>query len=224
MRHTHPPPSVCRRFVLSTRSPFHAKARRRLHADEQHDPAGVGRCTVRRPAFHLRSSRQAFACLFLFLPPVFRRLQRMRTICRSHPGFFRRVLNPPVLCLRPCVPPATPAPDLIPQPFQPVSFLTAMQARHRFSMRKKSARFSADAPNDRYALSCTARNPAPQRADGFHAYFCASSTATATATVAPTMGLLPMPIRPIISTCAGTEEEPANCASECMRPMVSVMP
>ena len=41
-------------------------------------------------------------------------------------------------------------------------------------------------------------------------YFCASSTATATATVAPTMGLLPMPIRPIISTCAGTEEEPAN--------------
>ena len=55
-------------------------------------------------------------------------------------------------------------------------------------------------------------------------FFIASSTATATATVAPTMGLLPMPIRPIISTCAGTEEEPANWASECMRPMVSVMP
>ena len=55
-------------------------------------------------------------------------------------------------------------------------------------------------------------------------YLEASSTATATATVAPTMGLLPMPMRPIISTCAGTEEEPANCASECMRPMVSVMP
>ena len=52
----------------------------------------------------------------------------------------------------------------------------------------------------------------------------ASSTATAQATLAPTMGLLPMPIRPIISTCAGTEEEPANWASECMRPMVSVMP
>ena len=51
-----------------------------------------------------------------------------------------------------------------------------------------------------------------------------SSTATATATVAPTIGLLPMPMRPIISTCAGTEEEPANCASECMRPIVSVMP
>ena len=47
---------------------------------------------------------------------------------------------------------------------------------------------------------------------------------TATATDAPTMGLLPMPIRPIISTCAGTEEEPANCASECILPMVSVMP
>ena len=52
----------------------------------------------------------------------------------------------------------------------------------------------------------------------------ASSTATAQATLAPTMGLLPMPLRPIISTCAGTEEEPANWASECMRPMVSVMP
>ena len=38
----------------------------------------------------------------------------------------------------------------------------------------------------------------------------ASSTATAQATVAPTMGLLPMPMRPIMSTCAGTEEEPAN--------------
>ena len=55
-------------------------------------------------------------------------------------------------------------------------------------------------------------------------FFMASSTATATATVAPTIGLLPMPRKPIISTCAGTEEEPANWASECMRPMVSVMP
>ena len=32
------------------------------------------------------------------------------------------------------------------------------------------------------------------------------------------------PRKPIISTCAGTEEQPANCASECIRPMVSVMP
>ena len=55
-------------------------------------------------------------------------------------------------------------------------------------------------------------------------FFMASSTATATATVAPTIGLLPMPRKPIISTCAGTEELPANCASECMRPRVSVMP
>ena len=55
-------------------------------------------------------------------------------------------------------------------------------------------------------------------------YLLTSSIATATATVAPTMGLLPMPMRPIITTCAGTDEEPANCASECMRPMVSVMP
>ena len=55
-------------------------------------------------------------------------------------------------------------------------------------------------------------------------FFRASSTATATLTVAPTMGLLPMPRKPIISTWAGTEEEPANWASECIRPMVSVMP
>ena len=55
-------------------------------------------------------------------------------------------------------------------------------------------------------------------------YFTAAAAATAQATVAPTMGLFPMPIKPIISTCAGTELEPANCASECIRPMVSVMP
>ena len=55
-------------------------------------------------------------------------------------------------------------------------------------------------------------------------YFRLFCTATATATVAPTMGLLPMPRKPIISTCAGTEDEPANCASECIRPIVSVMP
>ena len=55
-------------------------------------------------------------------------------------------------------------------------------------------------------------------------YFIACSTATATATDAPTIGLLPMPRKPIISTWAGTELDPANCASECMRPIVSVMP
>ena len=52
----------------------------------------------------------------------------------------------------------------------------------------------------------------------------APAGAAATATDAPTIGLLPMPIKPIISTCAGTEDDPANCASECIRPMVSVMP
>ena len=63
------------------------------------------------------------------------------------------------------------------------------------------------------------------RPAGKRTYFVIPScTATAQATVMPTMGLLPAPIRPIISTCAGTEEEPANCASECMRPIVSVMP
>ena len=55
-------------------------------------------------------------------------------------------------------------------------------------------------------------------------YFWDSSTATATDTVIPTMGLLPAPRKPIISTWAGTEEEPANWASLCIRPMVSVMP
>ena len=55
-------------------------------------------------------------------------------------------------------------------------------------------------------------------------YFRLSSTATATLTVIPTMGLLPAPRKPIISTWAGTEEEPANWASPCIRPMVSVMP
>ena len=43
-----------------------------------------------------------------------------------------------------------------------------------------------------------------------YAFFIACSTATATSTDAPTIGLLPIPIRPIISTWAGTEEEPAN--------------
>ena len=59
---------------------------------------------------------------------------------------------------------------------------------------------------------------------GFVPYFSASDTATAQATVAPTIGLLPIPIKPIISTWAGTEEEPANCASPCIRPMESVKP
>ena len=54
--------------------------------------------------------------------------------------------------------------------------------------------------------------------------YSAMETATASATVAPTIGLLPMPMRPIISTCAGTDELPANYASECILPMVSVMP
>jgi len=55
-------------------------------------------------------------------------------------------------------------------------------------------------------------------------FFSAPSNATATATDAPTIGLLPIPIKPIISTWAGTDDEPANWASECIRPMVSVMP
>ncbi len=55
-------------------------------------------------------------------------------------------------------------------------------------------------------------------------FVSAVATSTAIATVAPTIGLFPIPRNPIISTCAGTDEEPANCASECMRPIVSVIP
>ena len=45
---------------------------------------------------------------------------------------------------------------------------------------------------------------------GHYFLFIARSKATAMATVAPTIGLLPMPRKPIISTWAGTDEEPAN--------------
>ena len=54
--------------------------------------------------------------------------------------------------------------------------------------------------------------------------FRAVATSTAQATVHPTIGLLPIPRNPIISTWAGTEDEPANCASLCIRPIVSVIP
>ena len=54
--------------------------------------------------------------------------------------------------------------------------------------------------------------------------FKAWATSTAQATVQPTIGLLPIPRKPIISTCAGTDEDPANWASLCIRPMVSVIP
>ena len=40
--------------------------------------------------------------------------------------------------------------------------------------------------------------------------FRAKATFTAQATVQPTIGLLPIPRKPIISTWAGTDEEPAN--------------
>ena len=43
-------------------------------------------------------------------------------------------------------------------------------------------------------------NFSEEKPKGFTSYFRLSATATATATVAPTMGLLPMPKKPIIST------------------------
>ena len=91
---------------------------------------------------------------------------------------------------------------------------------------KKGRHPKVTAPGKALLARKAARRHGPQDevADALPYLERASSTATAQATVAPTMGLLPMPMRPIMSTCAGTEEEPANWASECMRPMVSVMP
>ena len=89
------------------------------------------------------------------------------------------------------------------------------EGNRRAAVPKKKKGLSAEKPKAPDCCIVTER---------FYAFFCASSTATAQATVAPTIGLLPMPIRPIISTCAGTEEEPANCASPCIRPMESVRP
>ena len=65
-------------------------------------------------------------------------------------------------------------------------------------------------------------NAESRHSGNFDYLLSAVATSTATATVHPTMGLFPIPRNPIISTWAGTDDEPANCASECMRPMVSV--
>ena len=67
-------------------------------------------------------------------------------------------------------------------------------------------------------------NPCFFLAEALNYLFKAVATSTAQATVQPTIGLLPMPRNPIISTCAGTDDDPANCASECIRPIVSVIP
>ena len=68
------------------------------------------------------------------------------------------------------------------------------------------------------------RSFAALRMTAYNYLLSAVATSTAQATVQPTIGLLPIPRNPIISTCAGTDEEPANCASECIRPIVSVIP
>ena len=94
-------------------------------------------------------------------------------------------------------------------------FIDLLRNTDRFFLRYK--------PNAGADSSYQNRRPCGRLSLGWF-YFNASSIATATATVMPTIGLLPAPIRPIISTCAGTEEEPANCASECILPIVSVMP
>ena len=53
-------------------------------------------------------------------------------------------------------------------------------------------------------------NPCFFLAEALDYLFKAVATSTAHATVQPTIGLLPIPRNPIISTCAGTDEEPAN--------------
>ena len=53
-------------------------------------------------------------------------------------------------------------------------------------------------------------NPCFFLAEALNYLFKAVATSTAQATVQPTIGLLPMPRNPIISTCAGTDDEPAN--------------
>ena len=122
-------------------------------------------------------------------------------------------------------------------PFVPVLPPDGRRAPHRRPNKKASAVWHAHkggaAPQphalDRTICQMRKRRLSTGRSGAFCSLsdvylFIPSCTATATATVAPTIGLLPMPMSPIISTCAGTEEEPANCASECILPIVSVMP
>ena len=84
------------------------------------------------------------------------------------------------------------------------------------------SRFTFDNISAANGLHFRRKNPCDHQVTGIvsillymplgHYYFLfrARSTATAIATDAPTIGLLPIPRKPIISTCAGTEEEPAN--------------
>ena len=122
-------------------------------------------------------------------------------------------------------------------PFVPVLPPDGRRAAHRRPNKKRPAVWHArnrGATPQPHALDRTICQMRKRRlSTGRSGAFCSlsdvylfipSCTATATATVAPTIGLLPMPMSPIISTCAGTEEEPANCASECILPIVSVMP
>ena len=52
-------------------------------------------------------------------------------------------------------------------------------------------------------------NPCFFLAEALNYLFKAVATSTAHATVQPTIGLLPMPRNPIISTCAGTDNKPS---------------
>ena len=87
------------------------------------------------------------------------------------------------------------------------------------SPRKWFLRYKKAVPLQGERLCCLER---VYRRENAQALACAA--ATAQATVMPTRGWLPAPIRPIISTCAGTMEEPANWASPCIRPIESVRP
>ena len=90
-----------------------------------------------------------------------------------------------------------------PQQIQGVSII--VPTIYREEQLTNSVCFPPSHPGNSSKPDC-ARRPAGR----IHYLLNAVATSTATATVAPTIGLLPMPRKPIISTCAGTDEEPAN--------------
>ena len=181
-------------------------------------------CTPSHPKAALPVAR-SIAPSFLFGNDIILRAAAFRHTEKNSP--LRREKKRPPEGARPC--------PVI--PFVPVLPPDGRRAPHRRPNKKASAvwharnRGAAPQPHalDRTICQMRKRRLSTGRSGAFCSLsdvylFIPSCTATATATVAPTIGLLPMPMSPIISTCAGTEEEPANCASECILPIVSVMP
>ena len=181
---------------------------------------------IRKPLFRLPAALRP-----LFFSEMIRSFAQRRFGTRKRASSLRQEKMRPPEGARPC--------PVI--PFVPVLPPDGRRAPHRRPNKKPSCRMAraqrrrraAAAPQpralDRTICQMQKRRLSTGRSGAFCSLsdiylFIPSCTATATATVAPTIGLLPMPMSPIISTCAGTEEEPANCASECILPIVSVMP